>query len=420
MANIFDDIMNVLTGGGENRGSSGRKPEPEDDGEKPKKEKKAGRGKRAMKTGGKAVGVFVLVLLAAVLALNSVYTIGEQEQAVVTTFGVPGAVTESGLHFKIPFVQQVTKVDTTIQGFSVGFDSAEQQTVANEAIMITSDFNFVDIDFYVEYRVSDPVKAVFASREPEMILRNLAQSCIRSVVSNYDVDSVLTTGKNEIQSNIKEMLLAQMEEQDIGLQLVNITIQDSEPPTAEVMAAFKDVETAKQGKETSINNANRYRNEKLPKAEADVDQILQEAESAKTRRINEAYGAVAIFNAQYEEYVKNPLVTKQRMFYETMEEVLPNLKVIIDGTDSVNTMLMDQLSGSAGTGSQAAAGSTQAGNGSSAENSAGAGAGNSGGAGNAQTGGGSAGTGSRTGGSSTGAEAGQPDNAAAVPEPAEN
>jgi membrane protease subunit HflK len=355
MANIFDDIMNVLMGGS---GSQSRKPEPDredPDEERPKKEKKPGRGKKAVKNGGKAVAVIFLAALVVLLAMNSAYTIGEQEQAVVTTFGVPGAVTESGLHFKIPFVQQVTKVDTTIQGFSVGFDSEEQQTVANEAIMITSDFNFVDIDFYVEYRVSDPVKAVFASREPEMILRNLAQSCIRSVVSNYDVDSVLTTGKNEIQSSIKEMLLAQMEEQDIGLQLVNITIQDSEPPTAEVMAAFKDVETAKQGKETSINNANRYRNEKLPKAEADVDQILQEAESTKTRRINEAYGAVAIFNARYEEYVKNPLVTKQRMFYETMEEVLPNLKVIIDGTDSVNTMLMDQLSGSTQTGGQAAA-----------------------------------------------------------------
>ena len=355
MANIFDDILNVLTGGG---GSQSRKPEPDREDpveEKPKKYTKTGRGKRAVRHGGKVVAVVLLAALLAVLALNSAYTIGEQEQAVVTTFGVPGAVTESGLHFKIPFVQQVTKVDTTIQGFSVGFDSEEQQTVANEAIMITSDFNFVDIDFYVEYRVSDPVKAVFASREPEAILRNLAQSCIRSVVSNYDVDSVLTTGKNEIQSNIKEMLLAQMEEQDIGLQLVNITIQDSEPPTAEVMAAFKDVETAKQGKETSINNANRYRNEKLPKAEADVDQILQEAESTKTRRINEAYGAVAIFNAQYEEYVKNPLVTRQRMFYEAMEEVLPNLKVIIDGTDSVNTMLMDQLSDSTGAGGQAAA-----------------------------------------------------------------
>ena len=399
MANIFDDIMNVLTGSG-GRGSSGRKPEPEDDGEKPKKEKKSGRGKRAMKNGGKAVGIFVLVLLVAVLAMNSAYTIGEQEQAVVTTFGVPGAVTESGLHFKIPFVQQVTKVDTTIQGFSVGFDNAEQQTVANEAIMITSDFNFVDIDFYVEYRVSDPVKAVFASKEPEMILRNLAQSCIRSVVSNYDVDSVLTTGKNEIQSNIKEMLLAQMEEQDIGLQLVNITIQDSEPPTAEVMAAFKDVETAKQGKETSINNANRYRNEKLPKAEADVDQILQEAESTKTRRINEAYGAVSMFNAQYEEYVKNPLVTKQRMFYETMEEVLPNLKVIIAGTDSVNTMLVDQLAGSAG--QAAAAGSAQAGNGSGGGSSAGSG----------RTGG-STGTDGQTLGTDAGTA--EPDSATPVP-----
>ena len=397
---LFDDIMNVLTGGGGKGSSSGR---PEDDEEKPEKEKRPGRRKRAAKVGGKAAGILVLVIFVAVAALNSVYTIGEQEQAVVTTFGVPGAVTESGLHFKIPFVQQVTKVDTTIQGFSVGFDSSEQQTVTNEAIMITSDFNFVDIDFYVEYRVSDPVKAVFASREPEMILRNLAQSCIRTVVSNYDVDSVLTTGKNEIQSNIKEMLLAQMEEQDIGLQLVNITIQDSEPPTAEVMAAFKDVETAKQGKETSINNANRYRNEKLPKAEADVDQILQEAESAKTKRINEAYGAVAIFNAQYEEYVKNPLVTKQRMFYETMEEVLPNLKVIIDGTDSVNTMLMDQLSDSAG--QAAAAGNAQsagkrAGDSSAAGNNAGSGAGNG-----------------QAAGSSTGTEAGVQDGASAVPDP---
>ena len=116
----------------------------------------------------------------------------------------------------------------------------------------------------------------------------------------------------------------------------------------EVLEAFKDVETAKQGKETSINNANKYRNEKLPKAEADADQILQEAESTKTRRINEAYADVAMFNARYEEYVKNPLITKRRMFYETMEEVLPNLKVIIDGTDSTTTMLMDQLTENAG------------------------------------------------------------------------
>ena len=125
----------------------------------------------------------------------------------------------------------------------------------------------------------------------------------------------------------------------MGLQVVNVTIQDSEPPTVEVMEAFKAVETAKQGKETSINNANKYRNEKLPGATAEIDKILQEAESEKTRRINEANAEVAKFNAMYEEYIKNPQVTKQRRFYETMEEVLPNLKVIIDGTDKTLSLI---------------------------------------------------------------------------------
>ncbi|MDF2590404.1 MAG: HflK protein, partial [Anaerocolumna sp.] len=155
----------------------------------------------------------------------------------------------------------------------------------------------------------------------------------------YDVDSVLTNGKNEIQSVIKEMILKNLEHHDIGIQLINITIQDSEPPTKEVMEAFKAVETAKQGKETAINNANKYRNEKLPEAEAEVDKIIKEAEAKKQERINEATGQVARFNAMYEEFVKNPIVTKQRMFYEAMEDVLPSLKVIIDGTDGVQKIL---------------------------------------------------------------------------------
>lgn len=153
------------------------------------------------------------------------------------------------------------------------------------------------------------------------------------------MDSVLTTGKNEIQSKIREMILAKLEQHDIGLQVVNVTIQDSEPPTTEVMEAFKAVETAKQGKETSINNANKYRNEKLPQAEAQVDQIMQEAESAKAKRVNEANGEVAQFNAMYAEYVKNPEVTRKRMFYEAMEDILPGMKVIIDGTGKTETIL---------------------------------------------------------------------------------
>ena len=135
------------------------------------------------------------------------------------------------------------------------------------------------------------------------------------------------------------MILKGLEEQDIGIQLVNITIQDSEPPTQDVMKAFKAVETAKQGKETAVNNANKYRNEKLPEAEAQADQIIQDAEAQKQVRINEAEAEVARFNAMYEEYIKNPEVTMQRMFYEAMEDVLPDMKIIIDSGDGVQKLL---------------------------------------------------------------------------------
>ena len=127
---------------------------------------------------------------------------------------------------------------------------------------------------------------------------------------------------------------------------MNITIQDAEPPTQEIMKAFKAVETAKQGKETAVNNANKYRNEKLPEAEAQADQIIQDAEAQKQVRINEAEAEVARFNAMYEEYVKNPTVTKLRMFYETMEDVLPEMKIVIDNGDGTQKVLpLDSFTG---------------------------------------------------------------------------
>ena len=287
----------------------------------------------------KSAGIVFVVLVVALLASQSTYQIREQEQAVLTTFGKAQAVTTPGLHFKIPFIQHVTKVNTTIKGFSIGYDEATDQVIEEEAIMITSDYNFIDVDFYVEYKVSDPVKALYASEDPAMILKNIAQSCIRTVIGSYDVDSVLTTGKNEIQSNIKEMIMKELGEHDLGVQLINITIQDSEPPTAEIMEAFKKVETAKQGKETAVNNANKYRNEKIPTAQAEADRIIKDAEAFKTERMNEATAQVARFNSMYEEYIKNPVVTKERMFYEAMEEVLPDLKLIIDSGDGVDKIL---------------------------------------------------------------------------------
>ena len=275
----------------------------------------------------------VIIVIAAILVFNSFYTINEQEAAVVTTFGIASSTTESGLHFKIPFVQQVTKVDTTIKGFPIGYDAHTNNAIEDESLMITSDFNFVNVDFYVEYRVTDPVKALYASENYEAVLKTIAQSSIRAEIGSYPVDSVITTGKSEIQANIKEKITQVLDKHDIGINLINITIQDAEPPTAEVLEAFMNVESAKQGAETAVNNANKYRNEQIPAAEAEVDQILKEAESTKEARVNEAQGQASRFNEIYNEYKKYPLITKQRMFYEAMEELLPDLKVIIDGSD---------------------------------------------------------------------------------------
>ena len=301
-------------------------------------------GGDAVKGVATALKVLLFVALAFIIVGNSFYSIREEEQAVVCTFGSPKAVTTPGLHFKIPFAQTVKKVNTTIQGFEIGYTSAGEtegesaEVDTEDGMMITNDYNFIHVDFYAEYRVTDPVKALYASENPREILENIAQNCIRTTIGSYGVDSVLTTGKNEIQANIKQMILDKLDVYDIGIQLVNITIQDAEPPTTEVSAAFKEVETAKQGKETALNNANKYRNEKLPEAEANADAIVKSAEAEKTQRINEATAQVARFNAMYEEYIKNPEITKERMFFEAMEEVLPELKVIIESpTGDVQT-----------------------------------------------------------------------------------
>ena len=291
-----------------------------------------------------AVAVAVAVL-ALILLSQAFYIINEQENAVVVTFGTPAAVTEPGLHLKIPFVQQVRKVDMTIKSFAIGYDITTNESIPDESLMITADYNFVNVDFFVEYRVTDPVKAIYASREPVDILKALSQSYIRDTIGMYPVDDVITTGKSQIQAEIKDKISARLDQEDLGLQLVNITIQDAEPPTAEVLDAFKAVETAKQGKETAVNNANKYRSEQMPAAEAQADRILQQATADKEARINEATGQVARFNAMYAEYVNNPLVTRQRMFYEAMEEILPELRVIIQDGSGSTLNLMD-LTGS--------------------------------------------------------------------------
>ena len=301
------------------------------------------------------IPLVVVVLIAAFAVLSSIYTVNDKQQAVVTTFGRVTSVEDPGIHIKLPFgIQKATLVDVNVyRKIEIGYRSSSNDstnpavtyaepeyafddgyTVESESKMISGDYNIVNCDFFVEYKISDPVKYLYNSQNPDEILKSLAQSHIRNVISSYDVESILTTGKSEIQSKIKENIVEELVVYDLGLVLTDIKLQDSEPPTAEVIEAFKNVETAKQERETAVNVANAYKNSEIPKASAEADKLIQDAELEKQQRINEANMQVAMFNAMYDRYAQNQDVTKKRMFFEMVEEVLPDAKVYIDASDA--------------------------------------------------------------------------------------
>ena len=284
----------------------------------------------------------VIALLLVVAAFTCFYTVDDKQQAVVTTFGEVSDITGPGLHFKLPFgIQQVQTVDVNVyQKIELGYDSEGGSVNENESMMITGDYNIVNVDFFVEYKIADPVKYLYSSNKPEEILRNLIQSQVRNVVGSSKVDSVLTDGKENIQKQVRELVTEILAEYDIGLTLVEVRIQDAEPPTQEVIEAFKAVETTKQKAETVENEALAYQNAEIPKAEATADQQLQNAEYLKQARINEAKEQVAMFNAMYQEYAQNPEVTKARMYYETISKVFPGVKVYINTGDGTQVELM--------------------------------------------------------------------------------
>ncbi|MBQ6890439.1 MAG: FtsH protease activity modulator HflK [Oscillospiraceae bacterium] len=275
-----------------------------------------------------ALGILVVVMV-----LTSFYTINEDEDAVVTTFGHPSVVSDSGMHFKLPFgIQKVRKVDMSVQGMQIGYD-AYGNSIENESLMITKDFNFVSVDFYLEWQVTDAVAFLYAAEDPETVVKTLAMSYIRDTVGSYSVDEVLTTGKAQIQTEIKDKLMERLAAENIGVTIRSVAIQDAEPPTAEVANAFKAVEDAKQNAETVVNGATAYKNQNLPAAEAQVRSITEKATAEKAARIAEAQGQIARFNAMYDEYVKFPEVTMQRMYFEAMEQLLPNITVIVQDKD---------------------------------------------------------------------------------------
>ncbi len=314
-----------------------------------------GKKKTDFKKLGSAMIIFLVLLFAGVGVMTCFYTVDDKQQAVVTTFGKVTDVTDAGVHFMLPFgIQQVHKVDVNVyQKIELGYTSDNTQhgfdVNESESTMITGDYNIVNVDFFVEYKISDPVQYLFSSNDPEMILRNLIQSQVRNVVGSSTVDSVLTDGKENIQMQVKDLVSQILQEYDIVLTLVDVKIQDSEPPTQEVIEAFKAVETAKQQAETVVNDAKAYQNAKLPDAQAQADKLIQNAQYLKQKRINEAIEAVAMFEAMYQEYALNPEITKSRMYYEAISQILPGVKLYIsttgDGSDVQMLLPLESIVG---------------------------------------------------------------------------
>lgn len=307
----------------------------------PKKGKTTFDGKKL----GKIILVSALALFLVIGIFTCFYTVDDKQQAVVTTFGKVTDITNPGLHFKLPFgIQKVQRVDVNVyQKIELGYRTQENGitvSLPDESTMITGDYNIVRVDFFVEYKITDPVAYLYSSTAPELILRNLVQSQVRNVVGSAQVDNVLTVGKEEIQMRVKELVMDILSEYNIGLTLVEVRIQDSDPPTQEVVEAFKAVETAKQQAEAVVNKALAYQNAQLPNAEAQAHKLTEEAEYLYQKRVNEASEKVAMFEAMFNEYLLNEDITMARMYYEAISEILPGVKLYISTTGEGDVQML--------------------------------------------------------------------------------
>lgn len=290
------------------------------------------------------VGVVAVIILLIILGQSSVFSVKESEQAVITTFGRYTKTVQAGLQFKLPWpIQSATVLPVNMtQKIELGYysdSSGEYYNIPEESMMITNDLNIVNIDFFVEWKISDPFKYLFATEDPDGVLKNMLQSTVRSVVGTKSIDDVLTTGKIEIQSDVEEMLRQRLSENDIGLMVIDVKVNDSEPPTDEVAKAFRDVETAKQEKATALNQAIEYKNSKIPAANADADKIVRAAEAEKQSKINEAVGEMNRFLSMYNQYKNFPAITRERMYLEALEEILPGIQVYIDDGSGIEKLL---------------------------------------------------------------------------------
>ena len=290
-----------------------------------------------------SLGGFPLVGIALVLwMLTGIYVVGPDEVGVVQTFGKYSRAAQSGLNYHFPFpIEKVsTPKVTEVKRIEIGFRTVgknQYQTIARESLMLTGDENIVDAEMIVQYKIKDPVAYTFNFIEPELTVRQASEASLRTVVGRHNIDEALTSGKFMIQEESKEIIQNILDKYNTGILVVAVQLQDVSPPE-QVIAAFKDVASAKEDKNRMINQAEGYRNDIIPKARGEAQAQIREAEGYKEARIARAEGDVSKFNSVLKEYRKSKEVTETRMFLETAEEILSNREKIIvpDGKEGSN------------------------------------------------------------------------------------
>jgi membrane protease subunit HflK len=276
------------------------------------------------------LGPWLVLALIVVGVVLGVYKVAPGEQGVVRRFGKEHRKTGPGLHYRVPLMEKVDVVNIDkVRRIEVGVRG--QERVPDEALMLTGDENIVEVQMIVQYRVAEPSKWLFRLRSPEETLQATAEVALRSMVGRTNIDDVLTTGREQVQAETRGWLQRLMDLYQSGIEVTEVKLRAVDAPE-QVKDAFHAVTRAREEKEKLINEAEGYRADQLPRARGEARKHEREAEGYKEQRVLRANGDAAKFSSMLAEYKKAEGVTRQRLYYEMMEEVLGQLsnKVFVD------------------------------------------------------------------------------------------
>ncbi|MCA1959289.1 MAG: FtsH protease activity modulator HflK [Desulfomonile sp.] len=282
-------------------------------------------------------GIWLLVVLVVVIyLLSGIYQVGQGEVGVVLRFGKFHAITEPGLRYRLPqpFMSHKIVNVAQVRRAEIGYRSERgdrTRQVPAESLMLTGDEQIVDVQFFVQYKVDDPVKFLFGSVDPTSVLRASAEVAIRGVVGENTIDHTMTEGRGEIQARVGAYLQRLLDICNTGLRLTEANLLVVDPP-AQVQEAFHDVVRAREDSDRVIKEAEGYKEDIIPKARGEAQREIKSAEAYRSQRVTWAKGDAQRFTRVLEEYVKAPAVTRERLYLETVEQFLAGTRnVVVDG-----------------------------------------------------------------------------------------